>query len=210
MGLREKKAAQTRARVIDTALRLFSEKGYDATTVEEIAAEAEIGTSTFYRFFPTKDAVLVEPLRLNSLAEALRSRPPDEPIDQALGAAILTMIQAGADDERLETARTILDATPGPRARLWDLWAAHAKEVGQVIAERTAVQLPDLATRFAGMLAMTIGGMAADLRRAREFDGTAAEIAARIMRELVLGGVTLPLPAAVPPPPPADQPGRRS
>lgn len=58
MGLRERKKQATAERLYRTALHLFSERGYDATTVEEIAQAAEVAKGTFFNYFPTKDAVL--------------------------------------------------------------------------------------------------------------------------------------------------------
>lgn len=58
LGLRERKKQATAERLYRTALNLFSERGYDATTVEEIAQAAELAKGTFFNYFPTKDAVL--------------------------------------------------------------------------------------------------------------------------------------------------------
>ena len=75
---RERKKAQTRQRLQEQALRLFTERGYEATTVEQIAAAAGVSHMTFFRYFPTKeDAVLsdsYDPL----LVAAIRSRPRTE------------------------------------------------------------------------------------------------------------------------------------
>jgi AcrR family transcriptional regulator len=58
LGLRERKKQATAERLYRTALALFRERGYDATTVEEIAQAAEVAKGTFFNYFPTKDAVL--------------------------------------------------------------------------------------------------------------------------------------------------------
>ena len=65
-GLRERKKAQQRDRIVDETVRLVRERGYDGTTVEEIVRRLEISQPTFYNYFPSKDAVLVEVARRSS------------------------------------------------------------------------------------------------------------------------------------------------
>ena len=56
LPLRERKKLRTRRALADTALRMFTEKGFDATTLDELAEEAEVSKSTFFRAFPAKEA----------------------------------------------------------------------------------------------------------------------------------------------------------
>src|SRR5579884_1838391 len=58
-GLRERKKAKTKAAIQHHALRLFQQQGYDTTTVEQIAEAAEISPSTFFRYFPNKEDVVL-------------------------------------------------------------------------------------------------------------------------------------------------------
>src|ERR1700744_4285253 len=76
-GLRERKKARTRASIREQALRLFREQGYQATTVEQIAAAAEGSPFTFFRYFPTKEDVVLQDDMDARMVEALSRQPPD-------------------------------------------------------------------------------------------------------------------------------------
>lgn len=75
LGLRERKKARLRQQIIDTAIRLFRKHGYDKTRVEDIVQVLEISQPTFFRYFPSKDAVLrdVAVRGITCITEQLRS-----------------------------------------------------------------------------------------------------------------------------------------
>jgi AcrR family transcriptional regulator len=77
VGLRERKKVKTRLAIEDTALTLFEQHGFEATTVEEIAAVAEVSTTTFFRYFPSKADILVADhgQQLPALRQAIVDRP---------------------------------------------------------------------------------------------------------------------------------------
>ena len=93
-GLRERKKQRTKRAVMEIALRLFAKQGFDATTVEEICAEAEISPSTFFRYFPTKEAAAFpdEDERIAVVERALRERPADEPLHTTFRRSALALL----------------------------------------------------------------------------------------------------------------------
>jgi AcrR family transcriptional regulator len=105
VGLRSRKKRKTRLAVEDAALELFEEQGYEATTVEQIAERAEVSTTTFFRYFPTKAEVVLsdQGQRLPGLHQSILDRPPDESDLVAVRHAVVDAWVAAIDPER--TAR---------------------------------------------------------------------------------------------------------
>src|SRR5215210_3979483 len=91
-GLRERKKARTREALHDAAMDLFSLRGFDGTTVEEIAAACEVSPRTFFRYFPTKEDVLFGESgeRSAALVETLAAEPPHLTPLAAIHAAMRT------------------------------------------------------------------------------------------------------------------------
>src|SRR5207247_783980 len=84
--LTERRKAQTRREIAETALALFARKGYDGVSAEAIAEEAGVSLRTFYRYFTGKDAVLSPIVTdgIDELAERLPARPAPESLAHAL------------------------------------------------------------------------------------------------------------------------------
>lgn len=119
---RERKKARTRQRLQDEALRLFTERGYEATTVEQIAAAAGVSHMTFFRYFPTKEDVVLSDSYDPLLVAAIRGRPAGEDPVTRIHAAVrdgLGEIYPHVRDALLVRVRLSL-RTPALRARLWE------------------------------------------------------------------------------------------
>jgi TetR/AcrR family transcriptional regulator, regulator of mycofactocin system len=80
-SLRQRHVDRTRAALADAAVELFVERGFAATTVDDIAARADVAPRTFFRYFPTKEAVLFHDAdeKVRVVTERLAGRPADEP-----------------------------------------------------------------------------------------------------------------------------------
>lgn len=167
VGLRERNAAQTRELILATALPLFLDRGYEATTMEEIAEAAQIGTSTLYRYFPTKDALVLEPLSLRGqMADELRRRPADEPLAQALGHAVRALLEAPrGDSARLGQVQAVLERTPALRMRLLEEFTAERSLLERAVAERLGRPVGDTFCVVSARLATVVLELAADLGR---------------------------------------------
>lgn len=199
VGLRETKAQRTRDALHRATLDLVERDGFSSVTIEQIAEAAEVGISTLYRYFPNKDAILLHPVAegVGALAQHLRDRPGDEPMQQALGAALRALVvETWADDDLFLRLRAQLDAAPGPRARLWDLWNQSRVLLEEAIAERAGRHGTDLEIGLAAGVTMTVLQMALDLHRERLDELSTPDLVERLLR--LLNSPEAILPSATP------------
>jgi AcrR family transcriptional regulator len=148
-GLRERKKARTRASIREHALRLFREQGYHATTVEQIAEAAEVSPSTFFRYFPTKeDVVLQDDMDVITLAAFERQPAGLSPI-AAFRAAWAETYATLTEEElaRLEETSAMTMVIPELRARAVDELSRTIEVIAQVAAQRTGRDPGDFAVR---------------------------------------------------------------
>ena len=150
-GLRERKKARTRASLREHALRLFREQGYQATTVEQIAAAAEVSPSTFFRYFPTKEDVILQDDMDTRMIEALEQQPPELGSIAAMRAAIRQQSDSYSAEEvdvLTETAKLSM-TVPEIRARAIDEFARAITGLSEALARRAGRPPDDLAVRTA-------------------------------------------------------------
>jgi AcrR family transcriptional regulator len=141
-GLRERKKRQTRALITEVAQRLFSERGFDAVTVAEVARAADVSEGTVYNYFPTKEDLFYGGMEAfeAELVEAVRQRPPGEPALTAFRRFVLDGMDRLAGDQVAEvvaTAARLVGASRTLQAREREIVAHSTDALASLIAEDT-------------------------------------------------------------------------
>jgi AcrR family transcriptional regulator len=138
LSLQERKQELVRAELASAAWDLFGKKGYEATTVAEIAAAAGVSRRTFFRYYATKDDVVTE--TSDELAEAMLTavaeRPRDEPPLVAIKRALVPVLEPRL--VRTARARTIIRLLRESRSLRRAMMERHA-----LMEERLAAQLAE-------------------------------------------------------------------
>ena len=181
-GLRERKKAKTRQALEDAALDLFASKGFDATTVDEIAAACDVSRRTFFRYYASKEEVLSGDHEDEEAAvfEFISARPASEPALTSLRAALGAMAdQLATDRERLLAKMQIIGQTPS----LESTALQHASEkvdriVEALVARSEGDPAPDDVFRMRMVTQAAIGALRAAIERwaAEGGDGDLGEV----------------------------------
>ncbi|MFI0261505.1 TetR/AcrR family transcriptional regulator [Streptomyces sp. NPDC017056] len=148
-GLRERKKIQTRRAIRRAAYRLFEEQGYDATPVDRIAEAADVSPSTVFRYFPTKEDIVLTDAYAPVLAAGLRARPAGEPVVESMRHAAVGTLRRLAAEERTELVQRIrlVREVPAVRGRTAENTARDSAMISAVLAERTGRPADDLEVR---------------------------------------------------------------
>jgi AcrR family transcriptional regulator len=139
MSLRESKKQQTRDGLASAAVDLIIERGFDATTVEDIAASVQVSPRTFFRYYPTKEDVVVDLLRagVTDLVHRLAARPADEPLPTALREAALGWADLDPEQAtRLLKLSQVLRSSPCLQPRFDRQRQVGLKELEREVAAR--------------------------------------------------------------------------
>ncbi|WP_431916114.1 TetR/AcrR family transcriptional regulator [Micromonospora wenchangensis] len=138
MSLRDRKRARTRQALVDAAVDLFGRRGYEATTIAEIAAAADIGTRTFFSYFPSKEDLLFPEAdrRVRVAVDAIAGRSPDEePAEVLLRALRQANDESGDMTGPLAALRIRLTMeVPAVRGRALQLQWESQREIARHLA----------------------------------------------------------------------------
>lgn len=146
-GLRERRRLELRERIERTALELFARDGYDAVTVDAIAAEVGVSLSTLFRHVASKEDLLTGAVRTGraAIVRAFTERPADEPVADSLAAAVLHRTEQFADEgELLERWRRAMASAPEKVRRASLLDAAERAELVALVAQRLGTSEDDV------------------------------------------------------------------
>jgi AcrR family transcriptional regulator len=143
--LRERHAARTREAIVSAAVELFDQRGFSETTVDEIAARADVAPRTFFRYFPTKEAVLFPDADAKSgrILAALAARPAGEHPFASLVAVILGLAdEMEAAGPEIELRQRVSAGCPAVRTyERTVLEARVADTVAAFVADRLGVDV---------------------------------------------------------------------
>ncbi|WP_063786056.1 TetR/AcrR family transcriptional regulator [Streptomyces sp. MMG1533] len=160
LGLRERKKIKTRTAIRDATYALIEEQGYDATTIEQIAERAEVSPSTVFRYFPTKEDIVLTDEYDPILLEELRARPADEPWPVSLRYVMHKAIGLGANEEPEVTRlrSRLMVEVPAVRSRMMESMSVTGRMLASAVAARTGRAEDSLEVRVYTM--SLIGGLA--------------------------------------------------
>jgi AcrR family transcriptional regulator len=153
LGLRERKKLKTRLAIREATYGLIRRQGYDATTVEQIAEAAEVSPSTVFRYFPTKEDIVLTDEFDPVLEHELLLRPADEPIVESLRQVLRRAVVLGFSaepDEAVLRTRLMIEV-PAVRSRMLESMSVTGGILCRVIAERTGRDPGDLEVRAFSM-----------------------------------------------------------
>ncbi|MEV0845536.1 TetR family transcriptional regulator [Streptomyces sp. NPDC049954] len=153
LGLRERKKIKTRQAIRTATYRLIAAQGYEGTTVEQIAEAAEVSPSTVFRYFPTKEDIVLTEEYDPLLEDALTNRPADESLVESLRQVMHHVLrdqyENHADEVRVRSR--LLNEVPALRARMLESFSLTTAMLCRVIAARTGRDAGELEVRAVAM-----------------------------------------------------------
>ncbi len=184
MGLREQKKQQTRAALVEAAERLFAEKGYDRTTVADIAAAAQVSTRTFFSYFRAKEDVLFAGTdqRLRAIAEAFDTIPAGNPLEAVH--RVLEHVLAASDDMAGPDRLVTMFAKPELQAQALQRLIAAQRLIAEWLRRAYPDRLDDTLSR--AMAGALVGALVGAVLGGIEQGDSPLELREQMRRSLAL------------------------
>jgi len=138
-GLRARKQKRTRNAIWDAAIDLFAEKGFDGTTIDEIAQAAEVSRRSFFRYFESKNDLMAQPIAnmTAAIADAVEQCPRSFSSSQLLRHVVLTLARESAAEPRTPKVMEIAARYPAARDALVSRMACVQNEIEEAFRRRS-------------------------------------------------------------------------
>ncbi len=188
VGLRERKKAKTRTAIQHEALRLFRQNGYEATTIDQIVEAVEVSPSTFFRYFPTKEDVVLTDDYDPLLIGAFRAQPPELGPIAAFRAALAEVFGRLSEEEMADSRQRteLIFSVPELRAAMLEQLTGTIRQISEMAAERMGRDPEDVSVRT--LAGATLGVMiVAVLWWAEHPDGSYMEVLDESLARLEAG-----------------------
>ena len=189
--LRDRKKDRTRRMIQAEALRLFTTKGFQATTIQEVAAAADVAPRTFFRYFSSKEEVVFWADYQPTLAAFVATRPDDEPAVEALRRGIVEGLAAfyHQDRERLLERIKLAFRTAALHPRLRQQQAEWADGMARILAERLGARPDDLEVRAVAAAVAATLFVAIEQWQAHDGQGDLGALIDRALDAVLAGAV---------------------
>ncbi|WP_101790155.1 TetR/AcrR family transcriptional regulator [Nonomuraea indica] len=173
VGRRERKKAATRQAIADAALRLFLERGYDRVSIRDIAEAADVSTTTLFKHFPSKEALVFDrdEDREAGLIAAVRGRPAGQSVVEALRRHVLESWLPVATHPLRAGFTDLVDSTPALQEYAERMWTRHTAALSTAIADDAGVSHDNIVCRALARFVLDIPA----LTRGRQDPRTAVE-----------------------------------
>jgi AcrR family transcriptional regulator len=189
-GLRQRKKAQTRQLIADTARRLFLERGFDAVTVAEVAREADVAEKTVFNYFPAKEDLFYGRLEAfeEEMLAAIRERAPGESVIAAFRKfvtkqrGVLQLEDEAKATDQLRAINRVITSSPALLAREREVFDRYTDSLAELIAKETRSRAGAIEPRVVASALIDVHRLLITYVRERTLAGDAARDISRGLR----------------------------
>jgi AcrR family transcriptional regulator len=195
-GLRERKKAETRQQIAETARRLFGERSFEQVTVAEVAAAADVSEATVFNYFPSKEDLFYSGLEAfeTAMLAAIRERAPGESALTAFGRFVTEPrgMLASKDPEVIErqaATTRVIEQSPALLAREREILDGFTDSLAELLREETGARPEDLEPWVAANAIMGVHRALIAFSRAQILAGARNPTLSRRVRDQAKGAI---------------------